>query len=487
MKRIVFAILFIVFACLGTNNVSARTGQDLIILDQNDAYSPILLADPAGYIHALWIHIFGDDLNDAAVMYSRFDPESGWITPVDVLVMPNNYEIDVIDAVLENGYIHLVVSASYQLYYSHAPVDQAGTSRGWSSLFPISATTFGWVNIIMNQDGSKIHIVYSEAHTRPGRIYHISSLDHGDHWSFPNIVAISEDELGLPINTYAVFSSQGRFHVAWSEIIEDWPPSGVYYTYSDDEGLTWSNPIQLAGRGYNWISIGIESDYRNVHLVWSGTESVAGKYHAVSFDSGETWDNPEQIFPGHAGFLGHSSFGIDSSGTLYMVLPMNGSLGEKTFYRGQIFLTTWQVDHWSDPVAIVPSLWGEPLLEQGTCGMVITQGNLLHLAWHGIDMPEKIDSTVFYINLLLNAPKIELIGSYTPQPDIQGTSLPGLEMVSTPTLLPIETKALQDLTLTTVPVDINGMNSNEIILFPVLCVVLLIGGVAIITLQRNQR
>lgn len=168
----------------------------------------------------------------------------------------------------------------------------------------------------------------------------------------------------------------------------------------------------MAGRGHNWISIGIEEDESRVHLIWTGTGDVVGKYHALSVDGGETWEPTMPVFYGWAGYLGRSTFALDSAGQLHLATALGGDTttnpwpGLAWSSPGDIFLSTWDEAAWLTPEHISSAIT-EPQLEQAWPFVAVSEGNLLHVAWSGIYHPEDEIRPVWYASKRIEAPLVE--------------------------------------------------------------------------------
>jgi len=384
------------------------------ILDSGPAIMPVLLVDAAGTVHALWIHLGRFDESNSSpdtIYYAHRTKDGGWSKPVDVLMPPTGTVITDLDAVIDSrDIIHLIALSDSGLWYSSTQSTNASSAWNWTSWTRLSSAQAGPSTIALGPDDS-LHVVYPQIFTAPDQVYYIGSSDSGGTWNPPVPISNPSDPNTQPVNATIAVASLGRLHVAWTETIEEFPPAGVFYAYSDDQGQTWSAPRMMADRGHNWISIGIEKNESRVHLIWAGTGEVAGKYHALSTDGGETWEPVTTEFYGWAGYLGRSRFALDSAGQIHLATALGGDTtanpwpGPGWSSPGDIFLSTWDGTAWLTPEHVSSSVT-ETELEQAWPSVATSEGNLLHVAWSGTYHPEDNVRPIWYASKRIDAPLV---------------------------------------------------------------------------------
>jgi hypothetical protein len=412
------SIPFSVFSTLATADESAWA---LEVLDPGPAGYPAILADSQGREHAVWAHFFREtgDETDAAILYTRRDSGGIWTAPVDVLVPGGEGIIaDLAGTMDPQDWIHLIWRGSDGLYYSSVHAPEADQARAWSKPRVISRGGVGTSSITSGPDGI-VHIVYPDVSTSPGTVLYIKSTDGGATWTDPQPVSEPRHSDVQPATANMAVAGSGRLHVVWTETINEFPPSGVFYTHSDDHGKSWYEPRMMAGRGHKWISVGLEAGDERVHLIWTGTGDVRGKYHAVSRDGGVTWAETEVLFPGGAGYLGFSRFAVDSGGSIHLVTAMGrstaqiaGGWTDSTWHSpGEIFSSTWEDGQWSRPEHVSTTIW-DPQLERNFPSITISEGNLLSIVWGTYDL-EGERRPIWHASRRLESP---LIVSTTAEP-----------------------------------------------------------------------
>jgi len=256
---------------------------------------PSIAADPAGGIHVIWSEGNGQD---DVIYYTRWE-DGRWTKPVDILLNPDggaaSYPVMVAD---DRGYLHVVWKGGATIYYSRAYAPAAGSARNWSTpqplTFPYSYLNFP--DLALTPDGI-LHLVYSEQIGPASGIYYLRSTGHGEKWTTPTAVYQNSRADRLVDKARIAAGPDGILHVVWVETRypETFPPLGIRYARSEDQGATWDGPVTLADGPYDdpdILALGQE-----VHVVYSGTAEDRYKFHRWSSDGGKTWSeawrNPE--------------------------------------------------------------------------------------------------------------------------------------------------------------------------------------------------
>jgi hypothetical protein len=319
-----------------------------------------MAADPFGGIHLMWYR------EDDSIMYSRWDG-SGWTAPVDILISPNNDRTyRAAFAIDQAGRLHAVWGGSEALYYSHSRYDQAQSAANWSTPTVIGSPSSAY-SIVAG--GNSLRLVYSAFGEE---VYYSSSPDGGATWG--PAVQVSESLYGEATNEPRIFYDQnGILHVVWNSIPlpDGYPPAGVFYAQSVDDGATWSPPVQLGGLDMGQPNVAVAGD-GTVHVVWNGRVGVGGRYHTWSADGGEAWSDVERITmpPAElAGGLTHPpSLTVDGEGVLHFLFTTNTP--------GAVY-TYWTGDRLVPPQLLVSAAEGDWWNEQAS--LLAAFGNQLHL------------------------------------------------------------------------------------------------------------
>lgn len=426
-----------------------------------------LVADPRGAVHLLFPHA-PDETTPDGIDYMVLK-NGQWSDPVNILINPDNSAAQIVRAVMDaQSVIHVVWSGgNNKLYYSSAPVEQAGSARGWLAPTAIAESLPTEAGIAVAPDGS-IWVAYADA-TQAATVALIRLRPGAETWAsagppIPAGVDIFPAEVGL------VIDGQGRLHLTWTVVKkpDGWPPQAVYYARSQDEGATWE--IRAVAEGdYGQAGVVVPNP-DEVHIFWSSTVRGDGTYHQWSSDGGQTW-SPPQRFIERGGFSGLPSFGVDSLGNVH-------------YMRGSAVYAMWDGSALSTPRPITTA---EVCLQgQISCGeraqMAITAGNLLHAVF------ETDFNQLWYTALPLDAPAVLApTASPTVTPPLNPSAI-GNPPTSTPT---VDTNQVAGETGRLTTFD-NSPATNtggqvRILVLGVLPSLLLVAGAVLFTVTRKSR
>lgn len=195
----------------------------------------------------------------------------------------------------------------------YAPVDLDGYLSGWTAVNPSGLLGQAWVDVDHSDGPGRGNVyllasVVRTSSTDPADVMFSRSTDGGITWDEP--VRINDD---ISITNYQWFGTMsvapnGRIDVAWLDTRSDpWGQLGsaLFYSYSEDQGVTWSVNVQL-------------SDVFDPHVGWPQQEKMGDYFDMVSDEGGAhlAWAgtlNGEQdvyyayITPGTVGLGEHSS------------------------------------------------------------------------------------------------------------------------------------------------------------------------------------
>lgn len=426
-----------------------------------------LVADPTGLVHLLFSHT-PDESIPAGIDYMVLE-NGQWSDPVNILINPDNSPAQIVRAVMDaQSVIHVVwIGGGNKLYYSSAPVEQAGSARGWLAPTAIAESLPTEAGIAVAPDGS-IWVAYADA-TQADAIALVRLRPGAETWAsagppVPAGVDIFPAEVGL------VIDDQGQMHLTWTVVKkpDGWPPQAVYYARSLDEGATWE--IRAVAEGdYGQAGVVVPNP-DDVHIFWSSTVGGDGTFHQWSSDGGQTW-SPPQRFIERGGFSGLPSFGVDSLGNVH-------------YMRGSAVYAMWDGSTLSTPRPVTTA---EVCLQgQISCGeraqMTITTGNLLHAVF------ETDFNQLWYTALPLDAPAVLApTANPTVTPPLNPSAI-GNPPTSTPA---VDTNQVAGETGRLTEFD-NSPATNtggqvRILVLSVLPSLLLVAGVVLFTITRKSR
>lgn len=171
----------------------------------------------------------------------------------------------------------------------YVPVFMDGNLNGWNQVNPVGL--YGQVNIDTDRSNGpgqdNVYLlcsVFRYSSGDPSDIMFSRSIDGGQTWSSP--VRVNDDTSVTNTQWFGTMSvaPNGRIDAVWLDTRDDiWgiDESALYYSYSVDQGITWSGNEKLSDvfdphLGYpNQDKMGdyfdMESDSLGAHLAWANT------------------------------------------------------------------------------------------------------------------------------------------------------------------------------------------------------------------------
>ncbi|MCX6811082.1 MAG: hypothetical protein NT039_00040, partial [Candidatus Berkelbacteria bacterium] len=196
-------------------------------------------------------------------------------------------------AIGSDARVHVVYSYSPDIYY----IVFNGSS--WST--PINVSNDGTLfddytkgaKAIRVDNNNNVHIAWSKYNH--GIMY--TKFD-GTSWSQPQLIS----SFGSSLNSYWLsLGANGVIAVAYTYGPSDCINNEIYFSKSDDGGVTWFDPEQISGSpgiGSQWPSLAINSN--NIQAVWSECSAMV----PFRLSNGQTWSEIIDISNGtqRAGF-----------------------------------------------------------------------------------------------------------------------------------------------------------------------------------------
>ena len=189
---------------------------------------PIDITRPSDSEIGLWGTLACDQYQNTHLFWSDMDPEDSaiyyrnnvggnWSPPMDVLVNPKHSALRLAVAISnKTDTVHLIWvdrELRADLYYSQAPLAEAGDPRAWSEPRLLVGGTDG-ASLTTDKDGV-IHLVYPtyDADGIQQTIYYIRSDDDGLTWSDPVVVFAMTAPLPSTSGAKIAVDAAGRLHV----------------------------------------------------------------------------------------------------------------------------------------------------------------------------------------------------------------------------------------------------------------------------------
>jgi hypothetical protein len=304
------------------------------------------VVDSYGFVHLLWYEVNPED-DRATIMYSRFDGTS-WTVPIDLhITIPNIPVVSISPYVDSKQNLHLVWTEGFvgmtQLYYIKAPAFQANEFESWSR--PIRARIVANDVRLIVDDSDTLHLVYNKINEPVSGVYYTYSNDNGLSWSDSHWIDPDIPLHHIPNSVEFRMDDKGGLHTSW--VYSDTAEGGgnwVRYSHSLDGSENWSSPTTIA-------LIAEDDDVNTLDaagpvMAVSGDEVhlvFAGgtfhfRNHTYSTDRGETWSTPLRIFGDLQG-QAFESLTTDNVGRIHY-------FGQIRYPTG-IYHATWEEGGWS--------------------------------------------------------------------------------------------------------------------------------------------
>lgn len=342
-----------------------------------------LAVDPSGELHLFtsfggW-NVSASDLDevmpDNVIMYIRGDGAS-WSEPIDIAVneQQSQYRQASVDAIADEvGNLHMVISNA-PLQYWRASVYDAMTAHSWN------APDIGLGRIpvldakLTVSEGGVVHLAYSET---PGNVYYARSEDSGRNWLLVTRVSDTEASEATADSVDIAVDAEERIHIVWHEnqMPGGYPPTGVFYSRSDDRGQTWKSPVQLGAQYGARPAIVIVGGVINV--VWGSSNADKGRYFTSSHNGGNSW-RPAQLLAKTMGLplpFERDRLAVDSSERVYWILSDETDRGAVDRFVSQSGTGWSELQSLSLPFPLKEDGFGDL---RGASALV-SEGNRLHL------------------------------------------------------------------------------------------------------------
>ena len=264
---------------------------------------PDVAVDGSGRVHAAWSS--GADGFDT-VMYAAKTADN-WSQPVDVAAIrqiAGGGEATRPALLVDNRNILHLTYRYTSIYYSQAPAGGAGVPGYWRSSLEIDE---GYFSRMVQDSQGVLHLIFTQNVQTPGcricyHIFYMRSIDDGLTWTDPVDISVQLTGAAKP---QIIVDAQNNLHVVWESgyggsygQLAD--PTTVMYVASYDGGESWSRPLQLdPTRGASTAAMA-----RNVTIAEDGNGNLITVwwaipedvvYYQLSRDAGRTWSLPTPI------------------------------------------------------------------------------------------------------------------------------------------------------------------------------------------------
>lgn len=328
---------------------------------------PQLVIDSAGRYHALWrdaidgfVYATGDGaawsglvVIEAPFVTRRYLPEEQVNAPTPAFTP---YLVADAAGNLHAFWVDDSGPEASVLYYSGVPAGQFTTFDAWSPRQPLDNGAVA-PSAALDSAG-RLHLAYARTVEEGGRaagIYY-QRLDAGGMGTGATLLYSSRylrSASAADANVQVTASDDGAVTVAW----DDAGREQVFVAYSADGGRTWNPPQEIDRRaaedgadavGPGAIAMGGAATTRIV--TWrAGHEPgrLCTQYYRVSSDGGRSWSLPRRLSDALAGCLDSAQFIAADGSLLLLGIIQSESTGGRSDQTA--YLLAWDGGRWSEP------------------------------------------------------------------------------------------------------------------------------------------
>lgn len=317
---------------------------------EGEAGEASMVADQYGYLHTFWVET-GFDHARSVLQYSRYDGQD-WTLPVSVyLSWPDVVIQSVSGAVTEEGRLFLIWTESLAgpVYYMSAAVEEAFSAQNWSDPLRLNLPA-SQLALRVDQEET-FHVVYlSQQEENPG-VFYTFSQNQGKSWSYPLRLDPDIPATASPSWLGFELDDSGGLHTVWSYADLTVPGTSgrwIRYAGSLDGGRTWSSPVSID------FAQGYEDEMRqpNPSIAVSGDSVVvvwAGdtetrREYRVSRDRGQTWQETQLAFGDLQGQAIGDGMAMDSLGRVHFAGQLR--------WPQAVYHLVWDGEAWSEPAMV---------------------------------------------------------------------------------------------------------------------------------------
>lgn len=235
--------------CLSTTEAQIQDGWTppfRLSSGQGSSSPATLITDNYGFLHAFWVETLDDERS--LLQYARFDGRS-WSVPNDIYITRPFLPIKNIAASLApNGRLYIMwpEGDNGPVYFSSAPVLETMSASDWEAPYRVAIRG----NRAKLQIDSKgvFHVLYSQILGQERGVYYVYSEDEGVTWSRSKWLDPDISPEGMPSNLEFVIDEDDGLHATWYYFSVETLAAGadwVRYVHSLDGGKTWSLPFTI--------------------------------------------------------------------------------------------------------------------------------------------------------------------------------------------------------------------------------------------------
>ncbi|NHK31651.1 MAG: exo-alpha-sialidase [Asgard group archaeon] len=391
---------------INSNPLIVSFTEDILLSTDDSIYphhvEPTIAIGDDGTIYTGWKNAFGHNTAGVRVAFSKSKNNGRtWTAPY---YMPyfagfqtgqSDPWMVFSDGNLYYAYLEYSLTATPLTQITMAKTSDKGAS--WNIVSGTNGIYFADKETMTADKSGNIYIVYDDVDIGSGEVYVriTQSTDFGASFSERSIIVDSNSTPDSHVGPYVTTDSQNNVYVAWMWFSsEHW--GDVHLVKSEDQGLTFSTPIDINPDGENGTSVPSIDGYASkvtlpvirfdqndrLYVMWAelGEEDGSwGIFLRYTDDFGENWSNRYQINQKVTGDQWQPDFDIDSQGRLHIVYYDLKSNYFRPYYR-MAYFNNYQTSE----IAITEAM---PITQYETSSSFTRPGDYITIRVDSKDMP----------------------------------------------------------------------------------------------------
>lgn len=354
-RRLLSTGFLLVLALMGLT-VSAVHGQEgrgwsepqlLLTAPANDNGTiPIVYTGPSNNTHLLYFGRPADDPDGPFALYYARWVDGAWTPPIDVLVSPDGALPSYLAAVEDSqGYLHVFWSTN-AIWRARVALAEATNPQSWNTPEIVYGDRPTLEIAAAIDPDDDIHLAVS---TRSSTVEYISAPSDGSSGEPVLIHEISGSDF-WPYHISLVTTAHGKLLACWAETDGTGTARGVWCSSSEDKGRSWGAPEMIASGHRGARLFDFPATGQVGRIIWGGL-GTGGRELQLSEDEGRTWSPPVDLTQGisMAGYTGQVA-AMDSAGNIHVLInPGDGKYVHVRTQNGNWLphiQTGWQASDW---------------------------------------------------------------------------------------------------------------------------------------------
>lgn len=410
----------------------------------DDMEPPVMIADQNQTVHALAAQRIDDDDSEVVITYNQWTLKNGWTKPNDILLSPLKNSAQIASSFLDTrGTLHAIFlggdNTEAKIYYTNASIAKANQAPAWlepvvvgeDALTPVAATLSG------DDKGNMIIVYRGKRSATETSLYATYSNDWGVTWTDPIAIFSTYSRDLSPLNLQTYLDQSGWLHATWNVISNSGQGRQIYYANCKMGEMQWSEPFKIAEAqsGYGvLLPTVIAAGNNDILVLYYETPKVAMRR---SNDGGQTWSPPSTPFR-QIGVNGKLALVKDAGNHVHLLW------GQRIAQEGSdpihgMWHSVWQGDNrWSEPEAVVSGPLVNDAIDNTSfdpygAQAIISQGNKLLVTWRSDPGPQNKPNGIWYSYATLNVPELPV--EPLPIPVLVPKASPTPTAAPTPTVL----------------------------------------------------